>query len=54
MKTEGKRRTLLDDHIPTDEEIEESLKDVPLEVRRKWKEEHDAIAKRLGLLKSEE
>lgn len=51
---ENGRLHVIDDNIPTDEEIKESLKDIPVEVQEKWKEEHDAIAKRIGILKSEE
>ena len=40
---------MIDDNIPTPEEIEESLKDVPAEVLKKWKEERIQIAKELGI-----
>lgn len=39
----------IDDNIPTPEEIEENLKDVPVEVLKQWKEERIQIAKELGI-----
>ena len=39
----------IDDHIPTKEELDESLKDVPPEVLAQWRKEHVEIAKQLGI-----
>ena len=39
----------IDDHIPTDEEIDESLKNVPPEVLVEWDKKHAEIAKKLGI-----
>lgn len=43
------RLHILDDNIPTPEEIEESLKDVPTELLEQWDKEHREIAKQLGI-----
>lgn len=39
----------IDDHIPTKEELDESLKDVPPEVLAEWDKKHAEIAKKLGI-----
>ena len=46
---ENGRIRMIDDNIPTPEEIEESLKDVPAEVLKQWREENIQIAKELGI-----
>ena len=40
---------IIDDNIPTPEEIEASLKEVPTEVLKQWEEERIQIAKDLGI-----
>ena len=39
----------IDDHIPTKEELDESLKDVPPEVLAQLRKKYTEIAKKLGI-----
>ena len=40
---------VIDDNIPTAEEIEKSLKEVPPEKLAQWNKEHREIARKLGI-----
>ena len=40
---------VIDDNIPTPEEIRESLKNVPAEQLEEWDKIHSEIARRLGI-----